>query len=338
MLEEKVLNTIKKYELIQNGNNIVIGVSGGPDSMALLNILISLKENKKIDCNLVVAHINHGIRKEADEETEYVAEFCKKHNISCYIKKEKVEELAKKEKIGTEEAGRKLRYSFFEEVAKNVNASKIATAHTANDNSETVLMNIIRGSGTSGLKGIEVKRDGRYIRPLIKCSRKEIEEYCTKNKLNPKQDKTNKENIYTRNKIRNQLIPYIEENFNPSIISSLNRLSELANQENEYIEKQVKKAYNEILIEEHLGNKDIQRENEVILDLKKFNNEEIVIKNRLVLYTINRLLGTCQNIEKIHITDIVKLCNNNIGNKYLTPNKNVKIMVNKGKIFFKKNT
>lgn len=338
MLEEKVLNTIKKYELIQNGNNIVIGVSGGPDSMALLNILISLKENKKIDCNLVVAHINHGIRKEADEETEYVAEFCKKHNISCYIKKKKVEELAKKEKIGTEEAGRKLRYSFFEEVAKNVNASKIATAHTANDNSETVLMNIIRGAGTSGLKGIEVKRDGKYIRPLIKCSRKEIEEYCTKNKLNPKQDKTNKENIYTRNKIRNQLIPYIEENFNPSIISSLNRLSELANQENEYIENQVKRAYNEILIEEYLGNKDIQRENEIILDLKKFNNEEIVIKNRLVLYTINRLLGTCQNIEKIHITDIVKLCNNNIGNKYLTPNKNVKIMVNKGKIFFKKNT
>ena len=94
MLEEKVLNTIQEYSLIENGNNIVIGVSGGPDSMALLNVLINLKNSKKIDCNIFVAHINHGIRKEADEETEYVKDFCKKRNIECFIKKEKVEKLA----------------------------------------------------------------------------------------------------------------------------------------------------------------------------------------------------------------------------------------------------
>ena len=337
MLEEKVLNTIKKYELIENGNNIVIGVSGGPDSMALLNVLINLRKDEKLNYEIVVAHVNHGIRKEAEEETKYVENFCIKNEIKCFVKREKVEELAKKQKIGTEEAGRKLRYSFFEEIAIKVNASKIATAHNANDNSETVLMNLIRGSGTSGLKGIEAKRDNKYIRPLIECTRKEIEEHCNLNKLEPKQDKTNNENIYTRNKVRNILIPLIEKEFNPNIISSLNRMSQIVKEENEYLQKQVEKIYEEIVIEEYLGNKLVESENMILLDLKKFNNQDIVIKNRLVLYTINKLLGTSQNIEMIHISDIIKLCKNNIGNKYLIPNKKIKIMVNKGKIFFKKN-
>jgi len=336
MLEEKVLKTIKKYELIENGDNIVIGVSGGPDSMALLNILISLKKDKKLDCEIVVAHINHGIRIEAEEETQYVENFCVKNDIKCFIKRKKVEELARQQKIGTEEAGRKLRYSFFEEVADKVNASKIATAHNANDNSETVLMNIIRGSGTSGLKGIEAKRDNKYIRPLIECTRKEIEEYCKETKLEPKQDKSNNENIYTRNKVRNILIPLLEDEFNPNIIESLNRMSKIIKEENEYLNKQVEKKYKEVLIEECLGNKVFENQNMIILDLKKFNNEDTVIKNRLVLYTINKLLGTSQNIEMIHISDIIKLCRNNIGNKYLTPNKKIKVMVNKGKIFYKK--
>ena len=329
MLEEKILDTIKKNDLIKNGDTIVVGVSGGPDSMTLLNVLINLNNNN-LSYKIIVAHVNHGIRKEADEETKFVEEFCQKKNIQCFIKKENVNELAKQNKIGTEEAGRNLRYSFFEEVAIKNNANKIATAHTANDNAETVLMNIIRGSGTSGLKGIEPKRDNKFIRPLIECTRAEIEKYCEEKNLNPKEDKTNKENIYTRNKIRNQLIPALEE-FNPSIISSLNRMSEIAREENEYLNKQVENAYKDMLISENINEKLIE------LDLKKFNNEETVIKNRLVLYTINKLQGSSQNIEKIHINDIIKLCKNNIGNKYLTPNKNIKIMVNKGKIFFKYN-
>lgn len=337
MLEEKVLNTIKKYELIENGNNIVIGVSGGPDSMALLNVLICLKKDKKLNFEIVVAHINHGIRKEADEETKYVENFCREKGIECFIKKEKVEEIAKKQKIGTEEAGRKLRYGFFEEIAKKVNANKIATAHSANDNAETVLMNLIRGSGTSGLKGIEAIRDNKYIRPLIECTRKEIEEYCKINELEPKLDKSNDENIYTRNKVRNILLPLIENEFNPNIVSSLNRMSQIVKEENEYLSRQVEKIYKEVVIDEYLGNKRLDNKNVILLDLKKFNNQDLVIKNRLVLYTINRLLGTCQNIEMIHISDIIKLCKNNIGNKYLVPNKKIKIMVNKGKIFYIEN-
>ena len=328
MLEEKVLNTIKKYELIEKGNTIVIGVSGGPDSMTLLNLLNKLKN--KLQFKIVVAHINHGLRKEADEETEYVKEFCKKESIPFYYKKENVEELAKTQKVGTEEAGRKLRYEFFEEVLKEVDAQKIATAHNANDNAETVLMNIIRGSGTSGLKGIEAKRENKFIRPLIECTRNEIEEYCEKENLNPKQDNSNKENIYTRNKIRNILIPMLEDEFNPNIVNSINRMSEIATEENEYIQKQVEEAYNQIVIQEDIKKEEIQ------LDLKKFNSLETVIKNRLILYTISKLMGSSKNIEKIHIRDIINLCQNNIGNKYLTPNKSIKIMVNKGNNICKK--
>ena len=267
MLEEKVLKTLEKYDLIENGNNIVIGVSGGPDSMALLNALYSLKKKKKIDVNLVVAHVNHGIRNEAEEETKYVENFCKEKGISCFIKREKVEELAKKQKIGTEEAGRKLRYEFFEEVAQKFTNVKIATAHNANDNSETVLMNLIRGSGLTGLKGIEVKR-GKYIRPLIECEREEIEEYCKEEKLEPKYDKSNEENIYTRNKIRNILLPLLKKEFNPNIVTSLNRMSQIIKEENEYIQKQVEEVYKQVCIEKYIE-QDIEENRKKIWKIKK---------------------------------------------------------------------
>lgn len=134
------------------------------------------------------------------------------------------------------------------------------------------------------------------------------------------------ENIYTRNKIRNLLIPYIQKEFNPNIIEAINRLSCISKDENRYIEEITKKAYEKILIEE--------TKEQIILDQKKFNLEDEVIKNRLVLYTINRLFGSSKTIEKIHIQDIIKLCSNNIGNKYLIPNKKVKILLKNKKIYF----
>ena len=232
-LEEKVLNTIKKYNLIDEEDNIVIGVSGGPDSITLLYALNNLKEILNI--KLYVAHINHLLREEANSETEYVEKVCKELGVQCFVKKIDASVEAKKHKISTELAGRNIRYEFFDEVFYKVNANKIATAHNSNDNAETVLMNIIRGTGTSGLKGIEAKRDEKYIRPLVECTRNEIEEYCKTNNLQPKYDKTNDENIYTRNKIRNMLIPYIKENFNPNIIECLNRLSEIAKKEDHFL-------------------------------------------------------------------------------------------------------
>lgn len=326
MLEEKVLKTIQRYNMLEYGDKVVIGVSGGPDSMTLLNILNNLKE--KLNINLYVAHINHMIRKEADEETEYVKDFCAKINVEFFAKKVKVEEEAKKQKIGTEEAGRNIRYEFFEEVAKKVGANKIATAHNSNDNAETVLMNIIRGTSVSGLKGIDKVRDGKFIRPIIECSRDEIEEYCKEQNLNPKYDKTNDENIYTRNKIRNMLIPFLKKEFNPNIVDGINRLSQIATEEEQFINKTVEKEYERLKI-----GADNREENQVILDLKEFNKLDYVIKAKLILYIISKVYGSTNGIEKIHIDDIVKLCSNNIGNKYLTPKAGIKVYVRKGKIY-----
>ena len=327
MLEEKVLGFIKENNLINNGDKIVLGVSGGPDSMTMLNILNNISVNEIINFQIVVCHINHMIREEAVLDEEYVCKFCNKNNIEFYSLRADVETIAKNEKIGTEEAGRKVRYEFFEEVLDKTNSNKIATAHTANDNAETVLMNIIRGSGISGLKGIEKIRDGKFIRPIIECSRDEIENYCKENNLNPRIDKTNMENIYTRNKVRNLLIPYIQENFNPNLVQSLNRLSSLAQEQNEFVELKIKEAYEECLIEE-------KEESEIVLDLKKFNNKEKTIKSGVIIEVYKKLFGSSQGIEKIHINDIVKLCQNNIGNKFLIPNKKIKVYVNHGRVNF----
>lgn len=335
MFEDKVLKTIKKYNMLQDGDRVVIGVSGGPDSMSLLNSLNNLKE--KLNIKIYVAHINHMIREEADEETEYVRSFCEKIGVEFFAKRIKVEEEAKKQKIGTEEAGRNIRYEFFEEVAKKVGANKIATAHNSNDNAETVLMNIIRGTSISGLKGIEKVREGRFIRPIIECNRMEVEEYCKEQKLDPRYDKTNYENVYTRNKIRNLLIPYLQKEFNPNILEGINRLSNLATSNEEFINNIVENEYKKLLIiGDNIINSDGEEKinNTIILNLKEFNKLDYVIKSKLILYTISKVYGKITGIEKIHIDDIIKLCKNNIGNKYLIPKKGIKIFVKKGKIFF----
>ncbi len=323
-MKEKVLRTITKYDLIKSGDKIVLAVSGGPDSLFMLDILNKIR--KDIDFNIVVCHVNHMIRKEANLEEEFVKNFCKKINIECHTKRIDVLNYANNNKIGTEEAGRIVRYNFFEKVMKFTKSNKIAIAHNKNDKVETVFMNLLRGSGITGLRGIEPKRDEIYIRPIIEIDREEIEQYCEENKLNPCIDRSNFENIYTRNKLRNIVIPYIKENFNPNIIQTITRLSELVSEEDDYLNNLVSIKYKEILLEE--------KNKEIILDLNLFNKEEKVIKKRLIIYTIKRINGTSKGLEKIHIEDIIKLCQNNIGNKFLTPNKNLKVLVKDKKIFF----
>lgn len=329
MFKKNILKTIEKYNLIQNGDKIIVGLSGGPDSISLINVLDEIRNDETIDLkfDLIAAHINHNIREEAKSDEDFVVKYCKEKNIEVHVLSIDINKKAKEEKRGTEETGRNVRYEFFEKILIKTKANKIATAHTANDNAETVLMNIIRGSGTSGIKGIRPIRENKFIRPLIETTREEIEKYCEEKKLNPRYDKTNKENIYTRNKTRNLLIPYIQREFNPNIINTLNRLSEISNEENKYFEKIVTNTYNEILIKEDI-------KSSIELDLKKFNLLESVIKSRIILYTINKLLGNCQGIELINIKDIIKLCENNIGNKFLIPNKKIKILVKNKKIFF----
>lgn len=323
-MEKAVLSTIQKYNLINANDKIVLGVSGGPDSLFMLDILNKLKE--KLQFEIVVAHINHMIRKEAGEEEEFVKEFCQKINVEFYLKRIEVEKYANNNKIGLEEAGRKIRYEFFDEVAKVTNSNKIAIAHNKNDKVETIIMNLLRGSGVTGLQGIQPIKDNKIIRPIIEIERKDIEKYCKENNLEPRIDISNFDNTYTRNKIRNVVIPYIKEEFNPNFIETVTRLSEVIMEENKFLISITEQKYKSILIK--------RTENQIVLDLKKFNSEEIVIKNRLILYAISQLNGNTQGIEKIHIQDIIKLCGNNIGNKFLTPNKKLKVLIKDKKIFF----
>ena len=328
MLNENVLKTIKKYNLIQQNDKIVCAVSGGPDSICMLDILRRIKEENKINFDIVVCHINHMIREEATADEQYVESYCKKYDIPFFAKKVDVKKIAETNKQGTEEAGRKVRYDFFEEIFQKENATKIAIAHNKNDKIETIIMNVFRGSGISGLRGIEPVRENKFIRPLIETERIDIEKYCEENNLNPRIDKTNFINDVTRNKIRNIAIPYIQNEFNPNFINTLNRLSEVITEEDEYMKKKIVEIYNKIKIREQDGF--------IILNLKEFNKQEEVIRKRLILLAITKAIGNAQNIEKVNIEDIIKLCSNNIGNKYLTPNKNIKISVGKGQVVFEK--
>jgi tRNA(Ile)-lysidine synthase len=324
-MKEKVKEIIKKYNLINTGDKIVLGVSGGPDSIAMLDILRQLKSEMEFE--IYVVHINHSIRGEdADEDEEYVKNYCRKYEIECFTKKIDVPTIARTEKIGTEEAGRKVRYEYFEEILKETGSNKIAIAHNKNDNVETIIMHLLRGSGISGLKGIEPIRENKFIKPLIECDRQEIEKYCEENNLQPRIDKTNFENECTRNKIRNIVIPYIKKEFNPNIIETMTRLSDVISSENDFIENIAKENYNKILV--------IEGKDKIELKLKEFNLLDEVLKNRIILIATKKLFGSTQGIEKVNIVDIIKLCNNNIGNKFLMPNKNLKVLIQNKKINF----
>ena len=324
-MKQKIIETIKKYNLINSGDRIVLGVSGGPDSIAMLDILRQLRDEIKFE--IYVVHINHNIRgKDADEDEEYVKKYCENYNIKCFSKKIDVPTIAQNEKIGTEEAGRKVRYEYFDEILQKTNSNKIGIAHNKNDKVETIIMHLLRGSGVSGLRGIEPIRENKFIKPLIECDRQEIEKYCKENNLQPRIDKTNFENEYTRNKIRNIVIPYIKEQFNPNIIETITRLSEVISNEDNFIEKIAQETYNKLLV--------IEENNRIELNLKEFNLLDEVLKNRIILIATKKIFGSTQGIEKVNITDIIKLCNNNIGNKFLMPNKNLKVLVQNRKVNF----
>ena len=321
-LEQKFIDTIKENNLINEGDVIVVGVSGGPDSITLLTCLNKFKEYFKVQ--IICAHINHLIRKDSTEDEQYVENLCKKMQIKCYVKRAEVEKIAKEQKKGTEEIGRQIRYEFFDEILKKEKANKIAIAHNMNDNAETMLLNIIRGSGLTGLEGIQAKEYDKYIRPLINCKREEIEEYCIKNNLNPRIDSTNKENIYRRNIIRNKILPEIKS-LNPNIVQSLSNLSKIVKEQNECINKNVKHIYNKIA-SKTLG--------KIELDIDEFIKLDLCMKQNIVIYTITKLKGNARNLEKTNIDDIIRLCDKKIGKKYIDVNKNLRIIIENKKIIF----
>ena len=237
-MNNKFIRTVEKYNMLKNGDSVIVALSGGADSVALLDNLNSIKEKNNLA--LYAVHINHRLRGEESQRDEnFCKTLCEKYGIKLFVRHENVAELAKKNKISEELCGRNVRYAVFEELSKQLSA-KVATAHTASDNAETLLFNITRGASLGGVSAIPPVR-GNIIRPLIECTRAEIEQYCSEKNLAYVTDSTNLTDEYTRNKIRHNVIPALKE-INPAFENSVLRLSENAREISDFLSDMTDKA------------------------------------------------------------------------------------------------
>ncbi|AWH83119.1 tRNA lysidine(34) synthetase TilS [Clostridioides difficile] len=314
MIFDKVLSTINKHNLIQKGDKIVLGLSGGPDSVCLLHVLNRLKKDFNIE--IYAAHLNHQIRGiEAQKDALYVSKLCEDMGIVFFVKSINVPKYCENEGLSLEEGARKLRYEMFYEIKDKIKANKIAIGHNLNDQAETVMMRIMRGTGLKGLKGIDYIRDNCIIRPILDVERNEIEEYCEAYNLNPRIDKTNLENIYTRNKIRLDLLPYMKDNFNSNVIESIVRMSNSLKSDNDYIEKEAEAKFREV--------SNIKEKGFVEINLDDFVCLHDAIKVRVLRNSIKHILGDTNFVDQRHIEDIMSLEDNSKVNKMLTLPRNI---------------
>lgn len=296
---QKVLQNNKKYNLFQPNDTIIVGVSGGADSICLIDILHKISTNYEYNLNLIFAHINHGIRGEsAKRDEDFVEQTALNYGYPFFCRCEDVPKFAKENKLSEEEAGRQIRYSFFQELAGE--NGKIATAHNQNDNAETLLMRFMRGTGLNGLCGIDFKRDN-IIRPILNISREDIEKYIEENHLTHITDETNLEPIYTRNKIRLNLIPEIQNTYNPNFIETVNSNIESYKEDNSFLDEFTQEKYKSIC-EKH--------DFYYSIDLYYFNKLHSAIKRRLLILALNDFansVGTNLNVHNKHIEAICRI-------------------------------
>lgn len=294
--EEIFKNTIICHNLISKGDKIIVALSGGADSCCLLYLLSSLTD--EYDISICAAHINHNLRAEAIEDQRFVQRLCAQMNIPCYVKSADVKAFAAVNKISEEDAGRQIRYAFFDELAERIGADKIATAHNRNDNAETIVMNFMRGSAVSGLCGIPYSRGKRIIRPILDLTRAQIEEYCIRGNIAYVTDKTNLEPVYTRNKIRLDLIPYIENNFNSAFVSRISANSSIISAENDYIQSQSDIAYSDTVRKTDCG---------YAVDLAVFTTLHTALKRRVLLKILQNISDSPANASGKYVDAVLAL-------------------------------
>lgn len=314
-MKKKVLDFIKKNKLLKKGDSVVLGVSGGADSICMLKMLSELQD--KLELSLYVLHINHMIRgEEANEDAEFVEQTCIKFKVPRRVVNVDVPTIAEAQGLSLEEAGRYVRYDEFSKYAYEVGASKIAVAHNSNDNAETVLMNLARGTGIKGLGGIAPKRplnedekNGvEVIRPILCLSRKEIEDYLKRNKIEYRNDSTNDSTDYTRNKIRLEVMPLLE-NINDNAMQNITNASEELANTSEYVQKDVDEAYDEYVTEE---------KGKLFLKDASFANDPIVLTG-VIRKMIENTAGKLKDITRIHVGDVVGLKEKQVGKKVDLP-------------------
>lgn len=305
---EKVKDYIREQEMLSSQDIVIVGVSGGADSVCLLTILHMLQEEYQL--KLFAVHVNHMLRgKEADEDEAYVQQLCDRYSIPLYCVHEDVKKLAELSQTTIEEAGRNLRYQSFEQEFKRVSAHKIAVAHNRNDNAETVLFHLFRGTSLTGMTGIPKKR-GQIIRPLLCVTREEIEGFLLEQGRAYRTDSTNLCNDYTRNKIRLDLLPIATKEINEKAVDHITSLAEQLTEVADYIERVVNKEFVRIVT---------VSEKEISIALEEFHPLEEFIKREMIRKAL-KTLGGLRDIEAVHLKEVVKLAQMQVGKEIHLPN------------------
>lgn len=309
---KKIKAYIEQFSMLRRGDRVLVGVSGGADSMCLLSVLEGL--SKELGIDVLALHIHHGLRgEEADGDEAYVAEYCKKHSIEFYAEHFEVAKEAKKNGWSTEEAGRILRYRAFEERATQSGCSRIAVAHHQEDNAETVLFQIFRGTGLNGLCGIPPVR-GKIIRPLLCVGRKEIETYLEMNKLSFRTDSSNLTADYSRNKIRHKLLPYISQELNVQAVRHIAELAEQMREWKEFLNQTVAELYHSMVSED---------QGWLRVECSAFLRIPPILRQELLLYLFGKLETGGQgrkNITYQHLETVSGLAQKQAGCSFCLPN------------------
>ena len=295
---DKVYAYVKEYNMINEGDLVVAGVSGGADSVCLFFMLLKLK--KRIPFDIHVVHVNHKIRQEAGEDAEYVRRLCDSYEIPFTLVEAEVEEIAEKEHISTEEAGRNVRYNAFNDAIKkyaNGRNSKIAIAHNKNDCCETFLFNLFRGTGLAGLTGIRAVRDN-VIRPLLCLERSEIEDFLNTNKISYCIDRTNLEDNYTRNRIRHHILETACNEISNKTVSHIKEASDKISDVYLLVEELVNNAYSECVFFEN-----------GIYHIKKdeFTKLHPTLRGYVIMEVLSKAAGSRKDIETVHVRQVEEL-------------------------------
>ncbi|NMB40637.1 MAG: tRNA lysidine(34) synthetase TilS [Firmicutes bacterium] len=307
-LQERIKKTIFEEQLINDGDRIIAAVSGGADSLSLLYILNEIRQEKSISFSLHVAHLNHGLRgKQARGDAEYVRQEAEKAGLPCTVGIADTIAFGRRHKLSIEDAARRLRYRFLEQLSLRIGATGIAVGHNRDDQAETLLLNLLRGTGLDGLSGMKFKRKMKtgthtLIRPLLGISRSDIEKYCRHKKLSPRLDATNRDTRFLRNKIRLELLPFLEKEYNPNIRKGLEQLSYLLTQDRNFLQGAALRRLNRIILKEEAAS-------HLELDLKTLVDEHAAMQGRILRLAFQRLLGAIpREVGYRHIQAVLKLC------------------------------
>ena len=313
---ERVLHFTQEQKLVSRQQKLVVAVSGGPDSVCLLHILVKLRE--KFDISLHVAHLNHQLRgTDSEADAQYVADLARKLDLPATIERRDVKAYQAKQRLSLEEAAREVRYAFLAQVARSIGADRVTVGHTVDDHIETILMHLIRGTGTRGLRGLQPSSQWQspsgntltIIRPLLTISREETTDYCHQHQFEARLDASNLSLSPLRNRIRQQLLPLLQS-YNPQVIEALLRTARIAADGLAFIDKEVARVWGEIAQEQ---------ENTIILDKEKFVVLPSALQRYLLRTAIEKLLGNLKDIETRHIEEIMAVLNKPAGKKISLP-------------------